>query len=644
MHYKTPIFIIVSVLLITTIPESAAQQQGLFLRTILDTIRNMNLETMIKFMSAPFLRSFMKFAQEGERELNEEPPDEPFLLPEYDFIIVGAGTAGCALANRLTENPAWTVLLIEAGRQENYMMDIPIMANYWQLIETDWKYKTQPDKKACLGHTNGQCNWPRGKVMGGSSVLNYMIYTRGNRRDYDGWAQLGNDGWSYEEVLPYFKKLEDFTVNEQFDPRYHNRGGPLSVGYSPYHTKIAEAFVEAAQTLGYPYVDYDGPTQVGVSYLHTSIQNGTRHSSSRAYLHDKRRSNLHVAKLTQVTKIIIDENNRARGVSMLRGNIAKRALARREVIVSAGAINSPQLLMLSGIGPRKHLESLGIPVRSDLKVGHNLQDHWALGGLTFLINQSVSLVTERIVSNADYLQQYFEDHSGPLSVAGGCEALIFDDLKRPGDPDGHPNLEILVQGGSIISNPLLRKDFGISDYIYNSVYKPIEKFDSWMAFPMIMLPKSRGRIMLANKNPLSKPLIYPNYYGDLEDLEVTVEGAKKIIALSKTPAFQKYGSRINPIPLPPCKHLKFLSDDYLRCHARQLTFTIYHHVGTCKMGPDSDPDAVVNSRLQVRGIQGLRVIDASIMPVIPAAHTNSPTYMIAEKGADLIKKHWGFIQ
>lgn len=206
----------------------------------------------------PPVSSLLKFLQEGGDQFNTEPRDTRRFEKRYDFIIVGAGTAGCVLANRLTENPKWNVLLIEAGRTENYLMDVPVMAQYWQLIETDWKYKTEPDPKACLGHRLKRCNWPRGKVMGGSSVLNYMIYTRGNRRDYDGWEALGNPGWSYKDVLPYFKKIENFKIDDMYNPEYHNHDGYLEVSHPPYRTPLAKAFVQAAQEIGYPYVDYNG--------------------------------------------------------------------------------------------------------------------------------------------------------------------------------------------------------------------------------------------------------------------------------------------------------------------------------------------------------------------------------------------------
>ncbi|XP_060533416.1 glucose dehydrogenase [FAD, quinone]-like [Cylas formicarius] len=583
--------------------------------------------------------------QEGEQQINLEPPDMPpeKLLPQYDFIVVGAGTAGCVIANRLSENPNWNVLLIEAGRPENFLMDFPILANYLQFTESNWRYKTQPSGKSCLGLDGGQCNWPRGKVVGGSSVLNYMIYTRGNRRDYDHWAALGNRGWSFDEVLPYFIKVENFSVPVPHDQEYHGYEGYLDISYSPYRTKIADAIVNSSLLYGFPYVDYNGPTQVGVSYLQLSQRNGIRESSSRAYLHPiSTRKNLHLTKYTMVKKIVIDPiSKQVQGVEMVKGGRTYFVRANKEVISSAGAINSPQLLMLSGIGPRKHLKQVGIPVLSNLKVGHNLMDHITMGGFTFIIDEPLSLRTERLLST-DNLKEYFNNHKGPLSVPGGCEALVFTDFDNPNDPDGYPDMELLFQGGSIVSDTVLRKDFGITDEIYDAVFKPIEQKDSFMVFPMLLRPKSKGRIMLKDANYKNKPFIFPNYFADPKDMETILKGVRLVLDLVKQPPLQALGSRLHDIPIPQCSNIPFGSDAYFECMTRHFTFTIYHQSGTCKMGPPSDKRAVVDDRLRVYGVKGLRVIDASIMPEIPAAHTNSPTFMIAEKGSDMIKQDWGY--
>ncbi|XP_018569550.1 glucose dehydrogenase [FAD, quinone]-like [Anoplophora glabripennis] len=591
------------------------------------------------------LDGVIKLLQDGENQFSTEPRDVLALemQKEYDFIVVGAGTAGCVLANRLTENPDWSVLLIEAGRSENFLMDIPILANYLQFTESNWRYKTEPSNRFCMGMDNTQCNWPRGKVVGGSSVLNYMIYTRGNRRDYDNWARLGNDGWSFNDVLPYFKKVENFSVPEYQNGDYHGKDGYLSVSYAPYKTKIADAIIESSQQYGINMVDYNGPTQIGVSRLQVSLRDGVRDSSSRAYLHPiYRRPNLHMKKHSLVQRILIDPKTmRAVGVRFVRFGRTYTVYAKKEVIVSGGAINSPQLLMLSGIGPTKHLKSLGIPVIRNLKVGYNLMDHIAMGGLTFLIDKPYSIRTDKVITREN-LDSYLNHHAGPMSVPGGCEVLVFHDFSNPNDPDGYPDMELLYQAGSIVSDPLLRKNFGITDELYDQVYKPIEKAETFMVFPMLLRPKSKGRIMLRDGNYKTKPKIFPNYFADQADLDTIVKGVRLALNISAQPALKDLRSSLHTKPIPQCEKFGFGTDEYFACMTRHFTFTIYHHSGTCKMGPPSDKSAVVDPRLRVYGVKNLRVVDASIIPEIPAAHTNAPVFMIAEKGADMIKEDWGY--
>nr|CAH7717022.1 unnamed protein product [Callosobruchus chinensis]CAH7724669.1 unnamed protein product [Callosobruchus chinensis] len=478
---------------------------------------------------------------------------------------------------------------------------------------------------------------------GGSSVLNYMIYTRGNRRDYDNWAKMGNTGWSFEEVLPYFRKIENFSIPEYQNSRYHSTNGYLQVGYAPHQTPIAEAIVNSSIQAGLPYVDYNGPTQTGVSRLQVTLRDGVRDSASRAYLHPIRdRPNLHMKKYSMVKKILIDPSTKvAYGVEFVRNNRVYRVMAKKEVILSAGAINSPQLLMLSGVGPQKHLKSVGIPVLSNIKVGYNLMDHIAVGGLTFIINKPFSLRTEKII-NKENLDMYFNHHRGPLSIPGGCEVLVFHDFKNPQDPDGYPDMELLYQGGSLVSEPTLKKDFGILDGIYDKVYKMVEDAETFMVLPMLMRPKSKGKLLLRDANYKSKPKIFPNYFAYKEDMETMLKGINLALNISAQPALQALGAKLHSKPIPQCSNHTFGTDAYFECMARYFTFTIYHQSGTCKMGPKADKKAVVDPRLRVYGIQRLRVIDASIIPEIPAAHTNAPVYMIAEKGSDMIKHDWGY--
>lgn len=375
------------------------------------------------------------------------------------------------------------------------------------------------------------------------------------------------------------------------------------------------------------------------------MENGTRMSSARAYLHPIRyRKNLHVVKYSRATNVLIDPVTKtAVGVEFIRGRRKYRVMARKEVILSAGAINSPHLLSLSGIGPKTDLNRLGIPVIKDLPVGYNLMDHVALGGLTFLVDPPISLNVERLLSNPKTLYDFMRYRNSSMTIPGGSEALGFIDLENPSDPDGYPDLELLLASGTVAGEPTLRASFNMGESLYNRVYRQLEGKDGLMIFPMVMRPKSRGRVYLNNSNPLSYPLIDMGYFSDESDLDILVKGANLMIELSKMPALREVNTRLHSVPLPGCKHLVFGSTDYWKCHARQLSFTIYHQSGTCKMGPVDDGTSVVDPRLRVFGVSNLRVVDGSVFPVIPAAHPNAAILMIAEKASDLIKQDWNVI-
>lgn len=587
------------------------------------------------------LQMLLKFLERGEKHLNREFPDQTKLRNEYDFIIVGAGSAGCALANRLSENPNWNVLLIEAGRNENLLMDVPMMVHFLQAYDVNWGYKTERSEKFCLGMWNNQCNWPRGKVMGGSSVLNYMVYTRGNWKDYDNWAALGNVGWDYKNVSHYFRKLENNIANGVSD--YAGKKGPVTISNINYKSETSKAFIRAGIEKGFNYVDYNGPQQVGFSYLQATINNGTRQSTNVAYLYPiAGRKNLHVKKNSHVTKLMIDGDKKVIGVEFVSKGRNYSVRTTKEVILSAGAINTPQILMLSGIGPAKHLKQLGIETIVNSAVGYNLMDHTAPGALTFFVNSTTLNPTDLLDFKS--LARYTEKFDGPVSSAGGIEALAFIDTDHPDDPDGYPDLELLHVGGSINSDPIFKQNFGVRDDIYNAMFGDLDgKFNTFMVFPMVLRPKSRGRIKLRSKNPFEHPAILPNYFTDPYDVKISIRGIRRMIDLIDTNAFRKLNAEVMKIPVPGCKNHAFNSDAYWECYTRHFTFTIYHHCGTAKMGPASDRRAVVDQTLKVYGVKGLRVADASIMPEIIAGHTNAPAIMIGEKAADMIKSEWNLI-
>ncbi|XP_059049471.1 glucose dehydrogenase [FAD, quinone]-like [Achroia grisella] len=602
------------------------------------------LITQVMAQRGTFFEAVSGFIRDTERVLNGEPPDTEEIQPEYDFIIIGAGTAGCVLANRLTEVDNFKVLLIEAGGSEQMFMDIPVLTTMLQFTDANWNYRTEPQESGCIGMREGRCAWPRGRVVGGSSVLHSMMHTRGNRRDYDRWAGNGNPGWDYKSVLRYFKKSENMQIPKLAkNTNFHSTEGEMTLQYPNWRTPLSKAFLKAGLETGGKIVDYNAEKQIGYSIIQFTMDNGTRMSASRAFLHPiKHRNNLHIAKNAMVTRVLIDPwTKRAYGVKFNKDGRKYVILSRLEVILSAGAINSPQILMISGIGPKEHLTENNITTIMDLPVGYNLQDHWALGGLTFTINSTDSIRSER-VATLDNIIEYFSHHTGPLSAPSGTEAIAFFDTKNPHSDDGYPDLELLFVAGSLVSQPTYKEAFSIDNDVYEKVYGPIKNKDTWMVFPMLLLPESKGRIKLRNKNPYQKPLIYPNYFSDGgHDQKVILTGIRKAIELSKTKAFQKYNSRLHDVPLPNCARHGFNSDEYWYCAMKTITNTIYHHCCTNKMGPEDDAGAVVDSRLRVYGVKGLRVVDASIMPHVPAAHTNAPTMMIAEKAADIIKEDWG---
>ncbi|KAK9881927.1 hypothetical protein WA026_018121 [Henosepilachna vigintioctopunctata] len=341
--------------------------------------------------------------------------DSKQLLDHYDFIVIGAGSGGSVVANRLSENSNWTVLLLEAGWDENFFTDVPLMATLQTITAYNWGYRGEKIKTACLGAVEGRCNLARGKALGGTSVINFLIYSRGNRHDFDEWESLGNPGWGYKDILPFFIKSENCRECKEIDRRYHGFDGPLSIEHPGYESPMAKSFIKAGIDMGYKNVDLNAYNETGFSKVQSTMRHGTRCSASKAFLKPvKNRPNLFISTQSQVTKILIDPKTKtAHGVEFRKKNIKYIVRARKEIILSAGTFNSPQLLMLSGIGPKEHLEELNIPVVQDLKVGFNLQDHTALSTLAFLVNESIT-ISDISVQNPWDVFNYIWSGKGPL--------------------------------------------------------------------------------------------------------------------------------------------------------------------------------------------------------------------------------------
>ena len=519
-----------------------------------------------------------------------------------DYVIVGAGSAGCTLAARLTEDPSVSVTLVEAGGKGRHP-NISIPAAFANQFRTklDWDYNTEPEP-----HCEGRSLYiPRGKGLGGSSSMNAMLYVRGRPLDYDLWARDGCEGWGWEDVRPYFLKAEN---NERGASEHHAVGGPLNVADGRSPRRLTARFLSAAEAAGIPRVpDYNGPEQDGASPVQVTQRNGARFSAADAYLRpNMKRPNLEV--ITRATVLGVElSGGRATGVRIRgRGRRERVVAADREVILSAGAIGSPQLLLLSGIGPADHLRSVGVPVNHDLPgVGENLHDH------PYVVCIWESSVPESLygADKPKPMLEWILRRSGPLTSTV-AEAFAFV-RTRPGLPA-----------------PDVQYHFAPAYFADNG----FEEFDghAFTFGPVLVSTKSRGNLRLRSSDPLDKPRIVTNTLAEPEDMASLVEGVKLAREItSKEPLAEATGREIYPGP-------EVSDDGDIEAFVRRNVQLLYHPVGTCKMG--TGDDAVVDPQLRVRGVDGLRVIDASVMPQIPGGNTNAPTIMIAERAADLIKQ------
>ena len=525
----------------------------------------------------------------------------------YDYIIVGAGTAGCVLANRLSADPNVSVLLLEAGGKDDYIWTkIPV--GYLYCIgnpKVDWGFKTEPEP----GLNGRAIDYPRGKVLGGCSSINGMIYMRGQARDYDHWAQLGNPGWGWDDVLPYFLKSEDNLALEPSD--LHARGGEWRIEKPRISWEILDAFMEAAVQSGLPKVeDFNTGNNEGVGYFHVNQKRGWRWNTSRGFLKPiENRQNLRVV-IGAHTKRVLIKGAKATGVVFDIKGAEQAAEVKGEIILAAGAVASPTILQLSGIGPGDALREHGIAVEHELAgVGGNLQDHLQIR-CAYKVER-VETLNERansLIGKMGIGLEYLLFQRGPMTMAPSQLGAF-----AKSDPSyDTPNIQYHVQ-------PLTLDKFG----------EPLHTFPAFTASVCNLRPESRGTIRLKSANPYDSPSIQPNYLSAERDKQVAAQAVRYTRNIVNQPALAKY----KPQEFKPGLELE-TQEDLVKA-AGDISSTIFHPIGTCKMG--DDPMAVVDGRLRVHGLRGLRVVDASIMPTITSGNTNSPTLMIAEKASEMIK-------
>jgi choline dehydrogenase len=528
-------------------------------------------------------------------------------LGTFDYVVVGAGTAGCLLANRLSADPRNRVLLLEAGGKDDYFW-IRVPVGYLFTLNnprTDWCFETEPS----AGLNGRVLGYPRGKVLGGCSSINGMIYMRGQARDYDQWRQLGNAGWGWDDVLPYFKQTEDHVAGGD---AVHGTGGEWRVEEQRLSWEILDGFRAAAAQTGIPNTnDFNRGNNEGCGYFEVNQKRGVRWSTADAFLHPvTSRPNLTVLTKALVRQIHFD-GKRVSGIALWHDDEPARATIAGELVLAAGAIGSPQLLQLSGVGPGGLLQDYGVPLVADIPgVGENLQDHLQMR-LVFKVKntKTLNLRANSLIGRIGMGLEYFLMKRGPLTMAPSqLGAFAKSDEYRE-----TANLQYHIQ-------PLSTPKLG----------DPLHPFEAFTASVCNLRPESRGYVRIKSPHPRDQPVIQPNYLADPADRQVAADAIKLTRRIVGAPAMAGF----EPEELLP--GLQFWNDEELAREAGNIGTTIFHPVGTCKMGAASDKGAVVDERLRVRGIEGLRVVDASVMPEITSGNTNSPTLMIAEKAAEMM--------
>ncbi|XP_054162134.1 L-sorbose 1-dehydrogenase-like [Oppia nitens] len=567
-----------------------------------------------------------------------EPPKA-----EYDYIVIGAGTGGATVAARLSELSNVQVLLLEAGGPGNIESDAPAMANMIIKGQWNWNY-TNVKQSVGIGWKNQVIPEHRGYGLGGTSSINSMVFNRGNSRGYDDWAnRYGATGWGWDDVHQYFMKWENNTDSKivKDNPDWHSTKGPVQVSSFKNPDPIYQLMVRANNELGYPTTDINGPKQVGVaiSQSFTTVR-GVRSSSSNSYLEGKRRPNLDISVYSRVIRLLF-KGLAATGVQYVKNDVTYVAKATKEIIVSAGAINTPQLLMLSGIGPAQHLHHHSIPVLSDLPVGVGLKNHPRIDLRVLIKNDSLVTTSRQQDLNSltvPNLYKWFTYGSGPLSEYHNTVTFLNSrNNKDKNWPDLSVEVRLLYQPTDIQSSAQSFDDvYGWTEYL-----KPYANRYYFQMMPIHQLPRSSGYVQLKSSNPYDAPVINPKLLSHPKDMDELVEVIRYALYMAERSSLAQYLLPLRPIPgCNACPHTSYLyeCDSYIKCQIKQITWTVYHDCCTVRMGDPYSKDTVLDPRLKIKGLHRLRVCDASVFPNIPNANINSATFMVGEKCAEMIKE------
>ncbi len=566
------------------------------------------------------------------------------LNEDYDYIVVGAGAAGAAVANRLSEDATKTVLLLEAGKDDALVPGLHTPSSslsFWANTDVGWLYKTEPQKKACLSTNNQECHVCVGKVLGGSTSVNGMVYNRGSPHDFDRWEEMGAKGWSYKDVLPYFIKAENNRNPRLASTALHGDSGPVFVSDSN-ATDLRDTFVQAGEELGFRRGDVNGDSPEDTfMHMQATVRDGVRWNTASAYLRPaQKRPNLHILTEAHVTKVVF-AGKRAIGVIYKRGGESYTVRSEKEIILSAGGIGSAHLLMLSGVGPRKHLEDLGINVVADLPVGQSLQNHMMLFGPDYIFKDEPHGINPETFGALSTRMSYYLFQSGLLSSTLIDGNALFRVPHQPKE-DKFPHLQILflpfLYGMSDDLREIYMNTVNLKREVVEHLARDLVNVAGVEFMPLLLHPKKDGTLRLKSKSPGVPPVLDPNYLSHPDDVKTLIEGVRMSQKLANTKAFKDLGLKFLERAHPECVDRDFDSDEYWECYVRHLAVSTHHQSCTCRMGAADDPKAVVDPQLRVRGITALRVADASVMPMVVSATTQATCTMIGEKAADIIKE------